>query len=201
MAKRTNCHVLGRILVIAGLIGGSGPAPCLSAETGMDVTLNANIVENTCQVSIPEDGKVHLSTVGKNWFYNPDGSTRLQPTDAASGTLFKVRVKSCVGDPSTVNALHFSFQPQTKQWPAGFHQVFINETTPAAGGTGNTGIVIFSKALNSNVLNSDGTSDVVVTTSSTSLVNDYEFYARLQNTGPVTAGKVTSRVVVNAIYN
>ncbi|EAT2901552.1 fimbrial protein [Salmonella enterica] len=198
--KTTSSNVLGRILVIAELISGSGSAPCLSAETGMDVTLNANIVENTCQVSIPEDGKVHLSTVGKNWFYNPDGSSRLQPTDAASGTLFKVRVESCAGDPDTANALHFSFQPQTQQWPAGSHQVFINETTPATGGANNTGVVIFSKALNSNVLNSDGSSNIAITASSASLVNDYEFYARLQNTGPVTAGKVTSRVLVSATY-
>ncbi|EHX9387100.1 fimbrial protein, partial [Escherichia coli] len=34
-----------------------------------------------------------------------------------------------------------------------------------------------------------------------SWAKDYQFYARLQNTGTVKAGKVTSRVVVDATYN
>ncbi|KAE8273104.1 fimbrial protein [Enterobacter sp. C6] len=202
--KKTNLNVLRKLLILAGLISGSWSAPCLSEETGMDVTFNANIVDNTCQVSIPDGGKVHLPTVGKSWFYTPDGSTRLQPTDAASGTVFNVRVEGCSGDQEAINTVIFSFQPQTQQWPAGSRQVFINETpSTAAGGDGaeNTGVVIFSKAFNTNVLESDGSSRVAISVDAGSLAKDYAFYARLQNTGPVTAGKVTSRVVVNATYN
>jgi type 1 fimbria pilin len=199
MTKITNNHVLGRFLVIAGLMSGSWSAPCLSEETGMDITLSANIIETTCQVSVPADGQVHLPTVGKSWFYNTDGSNRLQPTDAASGTAFTVKIDSCPGAETGVNTLNFSFQPQSKQFPAGSRQVFVNETSPAEGGAGNTGIVIFSKELNTNVLNSDGTSSVALTAKS-EWATEYDFYARLQNTGPVSAGSVTSSVLVNATY-
>lgn len=198
MSKILNNNVLKRTLFLAGLISWHWSAPCLSAETGMDVTFNANIVENTCQISVPGDGKVHLPTVGKSWFYNGDGSSRLQPTDDAAGTEFSVRIESCSTD-SNIKSMNFSFQPQSQQWPAGSRQVFINETSVAAGGADNTGIVVFSKDLNTNVLNADGSSSVSLDTDS--LPKDYAFYARLQNIGLVQAGKVTSRVVVNATYN
>ncbi|ECI0412144.1 fimbrial protein [Salmonella enterica subsp. salamae] len=201
MSNKQKNNVLKRLVILTGVITWHWSAPCLSTETGMDVTLDANIVENTCQISIPDGGKVHLPTVGKSWFYNADGSTRLQPTDAASGTSFTVRVESCSGDNITVNTMNFSFQPQSKQWPAGSRQVFINETPVAEGGADNTGVVVFSKASNTNVLNADGSSSVFINTGTDSWVKDYQFYARLQNTGPVNAGKVTSHVVVNATYN
>ncbi|MEP8454165.1 hypothetical protein ABKV72_16385 [Enterobacter bugandensis] len=57
--------------------------------------MTANIINNTCQVSIPNDGKVILPIVGKGWFYNSDGSPRLQPGDAAGGTRFEIQLKSC----------------------------------------------------------------------------------------------------------
>ena len=201
MSNKQKNKVLKRSVIFAGLIAWHWSAPCLSADTGMDVTLDANIVENTCQISIPDGGKVHLPTVSKNWFYNPDGSSRLQPTDAASGTPFTVRVESCSGDNISVNAVDFSFQPQSKQWPVGTRQVFINETKVLEGGAENTGVVIFSKALNTNVLNADGSSSVLIDAGADSWVKDYPFYARLQNVGLVKAGKVTSSVVVNATYN
>ncbi|WP_148243600.1 fimbrial-like protein [Enterobacter asburiae] len=200
MSKISNNNVLKRTLFLAGLISWHWSAPCLSAETGMDITFNANIVENTCQISVPGDGKVHLPTVGKNWFYNGDGSSRLQPTDAAAGTEFSVSVESCSAN-SDVKKLNFSFQPQSQQWPTSTRQVFINETSLAEGGAENTGVVIFSKDLNTNVLNTDGSSSVLLDTDPVNWAKDYQFYARLQNTGQVQAGKVTSRVVVNATYN
>lgn len=198
MSKKSNNNALKRTLFLAGLIIWHWSAPCLSAETGMDVTLNANIVENTCQISIPEEGLVHLPVVGKNWFYNGDGSSRLQPTDAAAGTAFSVKVDNCSTD-SNIKTMNFSFQPQSQQWISTSRQVFINETTAAEGGAENTGIVVFSKDLNTNVLNADGSSSVSL--DADNLPKEYAFYARLQNTGPVQAGKVTSRVVVNATYN
>ncbi|WP_320727151.1 fimbrial-like protein [Enterobacter sp. 118C5] len=200
MLRNIKNNSLKRFTLLAGLLSWHWSAPCLAEEPGMDITLNANIIENTCQVSISGDGKVHLPTVGKSWFYNSDGSTRLQPTDAASGTEFKVKVKECAGGAEAITKLIFSFQPQSKIWPTGSHQVFINETSVAEGGADNTGVVIFSKALNTNVLNSDGTSSVALDTNTDDWAKEYPFYARLQNTGTVTAGKVTSRVIVNATY-
>lgn len=198
MSKISNNNVLKRTLFLAGLISWHWSAPCLSAETGMDVTLNANIVENTCQISIPGEGLVHLPIVGKNWFYNGDGSSRLQPTDAAAGTVFSVKVDNCSTD-SNIKTMNFSFQPQSQQWFSTSRQVFINETTAVEGGAENTGIVIFSKDLNTNVLNTDGTSSVEINTQ-TNWAKEYAFYARLQNTGVVSVGKVTTHVLVNATY-
>ncbi|MDK3078733.1 fimbrial-like protein [Enterobacter hormaechei] len=198
MSKHFNNRNLRGIFLLTGIITWHWSAPCLSAETGMDITLNANIVENTCQISVPDGGQVHLPTVGKSWFYNDDGSSRLAPTDAASGTLFSVKIDSCTAA-SDVKKLKFTFQPQSQQWPDVSRQVFINESSPAEGGAENTGIVIFSKDLNTNVLNTDGTSSVELKAKS-SWATEYEFYARLQNTGTVSAGKVTSHVVVNATY-
>lgn len=199
MSQPSLPRTFGCLTLLTGLISWLWSAPCLSTETGMDITLNATVVENTCQISLTDGGKVHLPTVSKSWFYNSDGSSRLQPTDAASGTAFNVTVESCPGDDITVNRLNFSFQPQSKQWPEGTRQVFINETAETAGGAANTGIVIFSSALNTNVLNSDGSSSVIID-AKTPWAGDYEFYARLQNTGVVSVGKVTSRVLVNATY-
>lgn len=200
MSKHFHNKNLRSIFLLTGLITWHWSAPCLSAEEGMDITLNANIVENTCQISIPADGKVHLPTVGKSWFYDSNGNPRLQPTDAASGTEFMINVDSCSAD-GEAKTLNFSFQPQSQQWPDGSHQVFINETSVAEGGAANTGVVIFSKDLNTNVLNSDGSSSVSLNAGTGNWPREYGFYARLQNTGTVQAGKVTSRVVVNATYN
>ncbi|MCM7772497.1 fimbrial-like protein [Enterobacter asburiae] len=199
MLRNIKINSLKRFTLLAGLLSWHWSAPCLAEEPGMDITLNANIIENTCQISLSGDGKVHLPTVSKSWFYNSDGSSRLQPTDAAAGTAFNVKVESCPGDDISVNQLNFSFQPQSRQWPSGTHQVFINETAETAGGAANTGIVIFSSTLNANVLNSDGSSNVTIEPHKP-WAGEYEFYARLQNTGPVSAGKITSRVLVNATY-
>lgn len=174
---------------------------CQAADANLDMALSANIVENTCQISVSDGGQVHLPIVGKGWFYNADGSSRLAPTDAAAGTTFSIKVENCPGDNITVNSLSFSFQPQSGQWPTGSKQVFINETPATASGADNVGIVIFSTAHHTNVLNSDGTSEVVIDIQNNTWAAEYEFYARPQNTGPVSTGKITSNVLVSTIYN
>ncbi|MDA8505060.1 fimbrial-like protein [Citrobacter sp. Awk 2] len=194
---------LGRTLLVAGVTGGICTAPCFAdgGESSLDVTIKANIVENTCQISLSDNGTVHLPTVSRHWFYNDDGSTRLQPGDAASGTLFSINVESCAGDATTVNTMTFGFQPQNGIWPAQSQQVFINETPAVSGGAENVGVVIFSTSDNRNVVNSDGTSAVAIDVSTAAnYLTSYDFYARYQNTGVVTSGKVTSHVLVDAIY-
>nr|WP_318382928.1 fimbrial-like protein [uncultured Enterobacter sp.] len=171
-----------------------------SADAGLDLTLSARIVENTCQITVPEGGRVSLPIVSKSWFYNPDGSDRLQPTDPTGETVFAISIESCTGAALNVNAIHFSFQPQSQTLVAGFNNVFGNDTSPAQGGAENVGIVIFSTALNTNVLNSDGSSDVALPVENDAWATDYSFFARLQNTGPVASGKVTSNVIISAEY-
>lgn len=194
---------LGRTLLVAGVTGGICTAPCFAdeGESSLDVTIKANIVENTCQISLSDNGTVHLPTVSRHWFYNDDGSTRLQPGDAASGTLFSINVESCAGDATTVNTMTFGFQPQNGIWPAQSQQVFINETPAVSGGAENVGVVVFSTSDNRNVVNSDGSSAVAIDVSTAAnYLARYDFYARYQNTGTVTPGKVTSHVLVNAVY-
>lgn len=195
---------IGRALLIMGVTGGLYTVPCFADENAgsLDVTITANVVENTCQISLSDNGLVHLPIVSRSWFYNSDGTTRLQPGDANSGTQFSVNVESCADDAATVNAMVFRFQPQNGTWPAESQQVFINDTPAATGGAENVGIVIFSSSDNRNVVNSDGSSSVAIDVSNTaSYLTRYDFYARYQNTGVVSAGKVTSHVLVDAIYN
>ncbi|WP_235403544.1 MULTISPECIES: fimbrial-like protein [Enterobacter] len=199
LTPNKNYRLKGSILTLAAIMNWCWSAPCQSADAGMDVTLNANIVENTCQISIANNGKVSLPTVSKSWFYNVDGTTRLQPTDDAGGTPFAVKIDNCPLDDQVPQKFIFSFQPQSKEWPESTRQVFINETSVAAGGADNTGVVIFSKAHNTNVLSSEGNSSVELVANE-KWGTEYPFYARLQNTGAVSVGKVTSRVLVNAIY-
>ncbi|MHA1017672.1 fimbrial-like protein [Enterobacter mori] len=180
------------------------PTAGLASNLEMDMT--ANIINNTCQVSIPESGNVTLPTVGKSWFYTADGSDRLKPADAAGGTRFAVQVVDCNGDDSgSGQALHFTFKPQTAQQVGISKQIFDNETPILAGGAENVGIVIFSESNNQNVLDSQGQSDVVMDIATPSdqqsYLKDYSFYARYQNYGPVSAGKVTARVLVSVTYN
>jgi len=179
------------------------PTAGLASNLEMDMT--ANIINNTCQVSIPESGNVTLPTVGKSWFYTADGSDRLKPADAAGGTRFAVQVVDCNGDDSgSGQALHFTFKPQTAQPDGISKQIFNNETPALAGGAENVGIVIFSESNNQNVLDSNGESDVAIKITSPSEQHSYlkahSFYARYQNYGPVSAGKVTAHALISVTY-
>ncbi|MEP8841990.1 MULTISPECIES: fimbrial-like protein [Enterobacter] len=179
------------------------PAAGFASSLEMDMT--ANIINNTCQVSIPESGNVTLPTVGKPWFYTAEGTDRLQPADPAGGTRFMIQVVDCSGDESgSGQALHFTFKPQSAQIDGISKQIFSNETSALAGGAENVGIVIFSESNNQNVLDSEGQSDVEVKIATPSdqqsYLKAYNFYARYQNYGPVSAGKVTARALVSVTY-
>lgn len=169
----------------------------------VDINITANIINNTCSVNIENNGYIHIPIVGLDYFSsrgNPP--TPLQPTDNAGGTPFKIKVSDCdSGTEEDVNRLHFTFQPQSGIFPPDSKQVFINE---ASDGAQNVGLVIFNDETNTNVLKTDGTSDVVLDASDKSTgqyFTDYSFYVRYQNTGPVSAGKVTSHVLVSVIYD
>lgn len=171
------------------------------AGSGLDVNLTANIVNSTCKLSVENGGEIYLPNVMRSWFYNSDGSDRFTPTDEAGGTPFSIHVDDCYGDSSsTAKKLNFSFSPQSGFWP-GQNQVFKSDET-AAGAAKNVGVVVFSSANKTNVLNSDGTSKVVydVTGQGTAFLTDYQFYARYQNIGIVSGGIVTSKVRVDVTY-
>ncbi|EME8861543.1 fimbrial-like protein [Enterobacter mori] len=189
------------LVLLMGLAGSILPGVS-QADSGVDINLTANIVNNTCQLSVENGGEIYLPTVLKDWFYNNDKSDRLSPTDDEAGTPFTIHVDNCYasgGESESINQLKFSFAPQNGFW-SNQNQVFKNDAT--AGAAENVGIVIFSKKYKTNVLKSDGTSNVIydVSGSSGSYIKDYGFYARYQNVGTITSGVVMSSVLVNVSY-
>lgn len=191
-------------LPVCVMFCGIFPAAGLASNMEMDMT--ANIINNTCQVTLSENGNVTLPTVGKSWFYSSDGSDRLKPADPAGGTRFAVRVVNCNGDElNSGEALHFIFKPRGVQIEGISKQIFRNETPVEAGGAEKVGIVIFSESNNQNVLDSNGESDVAIkidsSSDSQSYLKEYNFYARYQNYGQVSAGKVTTHALVSVTYN
>lgn len=185
-------------VLLMGLAGTTLPGAS-QAGSGLDVNLTANIINSTCKLSVENGGEVYLPNVMRSWFYNADGSDRYTATDEAGGTPFKIHIEDCDGDISAAKTMNFSFTPQSGFWP-GQNQVFKSVET-AAGAAKNVGIVIFSEK-KTNVLNSDGSSNVVydVTGQGTVLLTDYQFYARYQNIGSVAGGIVTSKVMVDVNY-
>ncbi|ENO1196714.1 fimbrial-like protein [Salmonella enterica subsp. enterica serovar Braenderup] len=186
------------LMLLMGLTGGfwSGIS---QAGSNLDINLTASIVNSTCKLSLENGGEVYLPNVTRAWFYNNDGSSKYAPTDEAGGTPFNVRLEDCA-DNSSIKQLMFSFTPQSDFW-SNQNQVFKNDAT--TGAAQNVGIVIFSADYKTNVLNSDGNSNVVydVSGKSSSLyLTDYQFYARYQNTGAVVSGVVTSNVLVDVSY-
>lgn len=189
------------LVLLMGLAGSILPGVS-QADSGVDINLTANIVNNTCQLSVENGGEIYLPTVLKDWFYNNDKSDRLSPTDDEAGTPFTIHVDNCYasgGESASINQLKFSFAPQNGFW-SNQNQVFKNDAT--AGAAENVGIVIFSKKYKTNVLKSDGTSNVIydVSGSSGSYIKDYGFYARYQNVGTITSGVVMSSILVNVSY-
>lgn len=190
-------HKPGLMLLI-GLMGGL-LSDVAQASTGLDVNLTASIVNSTCKLTLENGGEVYLPNVTRAWFYNDDGSSRYSPTDEAGGTPFNVRLEDC-GNRNDIQQITFSFTPQSGFW-GNQNQVFKNDAT--AGAAQNVGIVIFSADKKTNVLNSDGSSNVVYDVSgksSAQYLTDYPFYVRYQNTGDVVSGIVTSNVLVDVSY-
>lgn len=185
------------LVLLMGLAGGLQPGA--SQAAGVNVNLTANIVNSTCALTVENGGEIYLPTVMRSWFYNSDNSDRYSPTDEAGGTPFKIHVDNC-DDGTSIKQLQFRFSPQS-----GFvdnqKQVFKNDAL--SGAAQNVGIVIFSDAYKTNVLNNDGSSKVIYNVDgqkSSNYLTDYQFYARYQNTGAVTAGIVTSKVLLDVSY-
>ncbi|MEL4867292.1 fimbrial-like protein [Pantoea agglomerans] len=189
------------LAVISGLLF---PASSWADGAWMDVNIRANIVANTCKINV-SGGQVQLPVVPRSWFFNTDGSNKYSANQDAGGTRFSVQVTDCDDIASgAASKLHFSFTPQSGSLAMGNNQVFANDKEQESDGAKNVGIVIFSDAFHQNVLSQDGTSDVIFDVTSKqnnfAYLTDYAFYARYQNIGQVTSGRVTSNVLVSVIY-
>lgn len=187
------------LVLLIGLATGHLPG-IARADGGMDVNLTANIINSTCKLTVENGGDIYLPVVMRNWFYNGDSSPRFSPTDYAEGTSFTIHVDDChqsSGGGTGIKQLQFSFSPQSG-FAGNQKQVFKNDDA-TSGAAQNVGIVVFSSAFKTNVLNSDGSSKVVYNVGADYLT-DYQFSARYQNTGEVTGGLVTSNVLVDVNY-
>ena len=176
--------------------------PCAShAEGDLDMNIQANILETTCKLTLQNGGAVHLPTVSIAYFSDRGSPPApILPTDQLGGYPFAVSLSECT---NMMENIHFSFAPQSGNFPTNSRQVFISELNGKPGGANNVGIVIFSKKYNTNVLKTDGSSDVnfpVDSSTFSSGMTNFDFYVRYQNTGMVTAGKVTSNVLVSVSY-
>lgn len=179
------------------LAGGSNSA--LHAETtNLATSFNARIVDNSCRVSISDNGAIQLGIVSVDYLKS------LSPTQYAGGAHFTISVDEC-GQSSERQAshLHMRFRPQSGVVPAG-HQVFTNDIPAESQGAPDVGVVVFSDSPESsvNVLNADGTSDVSYPASGDGYQGNYPFTARMQKQGDAPApGLVKATVIVDIYYD
>ena len=171
------------------------------ADQNLNTNFSANILDGTCQISIANGGQVTLPVVTKDYFISNGEFDKYTPTDFENGKMFSILITDCpVSGNGTPNRIHFTFKPQSGQYPTSTKQVFINEISSAAGGADNTGVVIFSDQTKKNVLNEDGSSDVIYNVDGSEYLTNYVFDARYQNYGNVTSGKISSHVQVSVTY-
>ncbi|PLR46390.1 fimbrial protein [Chimaeribacter arupi] len=178
-------------LNVSGAFAGDG--------NSTDLTITAQIRDNTCTISLDNEGYMRLPVIHRAALVDGDGNPRVSPTDNTGGEAFRITVTDCMENAGGAAAagLHFAFSPYALPVQ---NQVFLNEISPADGGAQGVGIVIFSREHGTNVLNADGSSDVVFPADG-NLLKDYPFTVRYQGTGPATSGLVTSRVRVDVTYD
>lgn len=183
---------LSAFAFIAMLLGTLNRAS--AASEALDMTITATILTNQCAIHL-DSATVVLPTVIKSTL----DEQSLSPADYGEEAAFQVNVTGCESDVE-LSALHFSIQPASGAFPAGVSQVFANDVTPQAQGAAGVGVVIFSHDSHQNVLNSDGTSDVMIPTTQADYQKPYQFDVRYQKIGNVSAGAVSSALVINVEY-
>lgn len=174
------------------------PVAFADGGNGAEMTISAQIRDNTCKISLDNNGYVRLPVIHRTELTDGNGNPRVSPTENTGGKAFRITVTECMENSGGgAAALHFAFSPYALPVQ---NQVFPNETPAAEGGAQGTGIVIFSRLHGTNVLNADGSSDVVFPADA-DMFRDYLFTVRYQALGPVTSGLVTSRVRVDVTYD
>ncbi|ECJ9816636.1 fimbrial protein [Salmonella enterica] len=186
-------------LSLATLLAG-GCSSVLHAETNtLATSFNAKIVDNSCRITLSNNGAIALGIVSVDYL------KALSPTQYAGGTRFTISVDDC-GQSSERQAsqLHMRFRPQSGVFSAASKQVFTNDIPAESQGAQDVGVVVFSDraASSANVLNADGSSDVIYPTSGDGYQGDYSFTARMQQEGNAPApGQVKATVIVDIYYD
>lgn len=184
-------HLIVRPAILAVLLVASHV--CYASDQ-LDMTITAHILTDKCVIEL-DSALVILPTILNSTL---DAET-LTPTDYGSDAEFNIHVTECEGD-DHLSALHFSLQPSSGGFLTGFNQVFANDLPPASHGAEGVGVVIFYHDSQDNVLKSDGSSDVIIPTTQGDYRKAYQFDVRYQKIGAVSAGMVTSGVIINVEY-
>jgi P pilus assembly protein, pilin FimA len=184
----------------------SGLATALLSSVGyadQNVDITANVINNSCQLEVSDNGVVNLPTVKMDYF--SDNVTA--ETDYPGGKEFNVHLIDCPTSDALISQIIFSFTPQEGTMPTGNKQVFDNALQSQNYAAKNIGITIFSSASNAtrqNVIDADGSSRAVYTLPSQKYSDStWTFYARMQKimSGEnIKPGLVSSHVFVNVSY-
>ncbi|TBL78899.1 fimbrial protein [Obesumbacterium proteus] len=174
-------------------------AMCPIARADLGLTANATILDPSCKITLDGGGNINLGVVSTAYV----NSTPSAAQYFSGGKTFTLSISECgSGTDGAAGRMHLSFSPQSGNFADARHQTFINETPMTSGGATGTGIVIFAKERNKNVLDPGGGSDVIYPFSASDYDTKYLFEARFQKTATaVAAGKVHSSVIVSAYYD
>jgi P pilus assembly protein, pilin FimA len=171
------------------------------ADQNVDIT--ANVINNSCQLEVSDNGVINLPTVRMDYF--SDNITA--ETDYPGGKEFSVQLIDCPTRDELISQIAFSFTPQNGTMLAGNPQVFNNELKQQTIAADNVGIAIFSAQDNApreNVIDAFGSSRVAYILPSQKYSNStWKFYARMQKIIPgenIKPGLVSSHVFVNIDY-
>ncbi|WP_276163394.1 fimbrial-like protein [Superficieibacter sp. HKU1] len=164
--------------------------------------IKANIIVDSCQISLNNNKSVILDSVGYDYF-----ADNITPEDDyAGGEMFYVTINNCPGsDSKNPKKLTLSFTPLSGSLSPYSNQIFTNDDETGAQ---NVGIVIFSVQDPNNrfnVLKSDGSPQSIYAVSSADDLTEknYTFYTRMQrenNARSVTGGPVRTSVWISAYY-
>lgn len=170
------------------------------AQANENVELTANVVKNTCQLMLDNNGYIDLGTQFVDSF-----DSGVTPDDLyQNGKTFYVHLLNCdIGNGSSPTRVVIRFHPKSGSLSRVSNQIFTNEN---ALGAKNVGIVILSiQDANHpyNVLNVDGSPKSVFAWSPTAANASYPFYTRMQKeigAQPISPGSVNTSVLVEAYY-
>ncbi|WP_032940818.1 hypothetical protein [Citrobacter youngae] len=154
---------------------------CFSAITYADdqplsLNVHANIINNSCKVTVSGSGSLDLGKESKAGIEAANSVTDY----IGGGKTFSITVSECSSfTGGSLSKLHFGFSPQTGEFPTQTSQVFINESSPQAGGASGVGLVIFSEQQMANVLDTSGHSDVAFEVTPDSYLSSFCFFCAL----------------------
>lgn len=166
-----------------------------------DITLTANILNTSCQVTVDNGGRINLGTVDLDYLNKNTDVDQVY----SGGAPFAITVSNCApAGGKNPTKLTVNFTPIAGALAPTNQQVFANQSV---GGASNVGIVILSTqdAQNIfNVLDSHGQTRSIYSVTLDQLNNGaYHFHARMQKIAPAeaaTSGLVKASVFVSVYY-